>query len=213
MIQLKEYELKMVPTTNQLFSLGCFILDDEGNIGYVQDMTDKHKIEVTFTSGLALYCINKNCEEMDTNIRVVEPYLLDPTLTIHKDDYYYCKGSETVKIATKDCSYICDTRVIGYPNEIGSVYTSVPHDRAIEYKKGGYLEELHPSMLLDLLNTSGRILVEVEEICPHYGGTHIGKDCSCKSGFILRPRLKDKKVILYPKPLNKESKQLFYIYA
>ena len=32
---------------------------------------------------------------------------------------------------------------------------------------------------------------DIEE-CPHYGGKHFGRDCSCKTGFIRYAKLKSK---------------------
>lgn len=34
------------------------------------------------------------------------------------------------------------------------------------------------------LKDGDEVLVECEEVCPHYNGKHIGRDCSCKSGFV-----------------------------
>ena len=79
------------------------------------------------------------------------------------------------------------------------------HDHAYDYR-GGSIEMYHPTMIHDIVRNKFKVDIEVQEICPHYGGSHIGKDCSCKSGFINVPVLHEGKVIMHIKKPTKKKK-------
>lgn len=211
MIELKELELKMVPTNNQVFRQGCYI-NDGTHIGYVTSIIEHEKIEVTYTIGKGIFSIDRGSEDMDDELEVVEPYLLSYD-DITSGQTYYCRGSNSIKVAGKSGGYHCDIKVVAEPKEIGWIYLQEgpPHDRAYDYKNGAYVEVMHPLSLLGIIDSGGLVKVQVAEVCPHYNGAHLWKDCSCKSGFIHLPLLHEGKVILFPNKINYKSKEDFYL--
>jgi hypothetical protein len=58
-----------------------------------------------------------------------------------------------------------------------------PHDHNASLGGNVYMEDVHPSFMEDFQERE--VYVGVLEVCP----SHLGKDCSCKSGFIIMPRL------------------------
>jgi hypothetical protein len=85
-------------------------------------------------------------------------------------------------------------KVIAKPNDMGYVYNEgPPHDHNSIWN-GAYVEDLHMQGFLDRVTfaDTNEIYLVVEEVCP----SHIGKDCSCKSGFIQVPVLYNGKVIM-----------------
>lgn len=72
----------------------------------------------------------------------------------------------------------------------------------LEYMESEYILPLHPedikqidedSKVFDNIIARIKAYPNVEfiimEECPHYDGSHFGKDCSCKSGFIKYAKL------------------------
>ena len=57
-----------------------------------------------------------------------------------------------------------------------------PHDHNQHLGGKVYIEDMHPNMLL---GDDREVMVAVFETCSY----HLGKDCSCKSGFTVTPRL------------------------
>lgn len=85
-------------------------------------------------------------------------------------------------------------KVIAKPNSLGYVYNEgPPHDHNSIWN-GAYVEDLHMQSFLDRVTfaDTNEIYLVVEEVCP----SHVGKDCSCKSGFIQVPVLYNGKVIM-----------------
>jgi len=95
-------------------------------------------------------------------------------------------------------------KVVATPEQFALIVNfGPPHDHNSDWqydkdeKRYVYLEAYLPSHLHDIINKKRiKMRVVVEEICPHYGGSHIGKDCSCKSGFVIRPKLRDGKIMM-----------------
>jgi len=95
-------------------------------------------------------------------------------------------------------------KVVATPEQFALIINyGPPHDHNYDWKydedkkKYVYLEAYLPSHIHSVIKKNGiKMRVVVEEVCPHYGGKHIGKDCSCKSGFIIRPRLRDGKLMM-----------------
>ncbi len=88
------------------------------------------------------------------------------------------------------------SKVIATSDQFGWAYNEgPPHDHNYQWH-GKYLESYIPTMLHNTIMNNCKLNIIVEEICPHYGGKHIGKDCSCKSGFILVPKLYEGKIIM-----------------
>ena len=73
--------------------------------------------------------------------------------------------------------------------DIGYVYNEgPPHDHNEHWRDVVYLEEFRR----DILENLTEVYVVVDEVCP----SHIGEDCSCRSGFMLTPRLYKDKVVI-----------------
>lgn len=207
-MELKAYKLVMIKSNNQSLSNGKFVKDyslidgipeDESTYGYLTNINDKHNIEISYgDNGKGLCCIDTSCNDMDTLLEVVEPYLISINDSILKNDLVMVEGRVMQSMMNLKHPINC-FKIVALPQQIGWVYyEGSPHDRVHSYKGNGvYLEELHQNVILDILNNDGKVLVDVEEICPHYDGKHIGKDCSCKSGFIHIPKLYEGKIIFH----------------
>lgn len=216
-MEMKEYTLVMVRSKNQRLVNGKFVRDtsnrpdDLNPYGYLLDVSDKHNIEVAYVrDGRGLFCNDTWCADKDTKLEVVEPYLIS-----HEDilENELCYVEETIMRASMDNRnpLVCK-KVVATPEQLAWVYyEGCPHDRAHDYKDGIYLEQLHPSVILDILDKEGKVMVDVEEICPNYGGKHIGKDCSCKSGFIYIPKLHENKVIFHTYEFTSKERDNYLI--
>lgn len=136
------------------------------------------------------------------------------------DDYFYLDSGEIRKCTgvmdevKRSHSTIYDEygqwhfcgsvkKVIATADQIGFAFNWGPphaHNHDWKYdedlKKYTYLEDYLPSMLHRSVRGGCKLRVVVEEVCPNYNGAHIGKDCSCKSGFIVRPKIRNGKVIM-----------------
>jgi hypothetical protein len=145
------------------------------------------------------------------------PVLIDKEADIQVDDRFYLESGEIrickdrfytlgydVIVDDMDSLHLFDLvhKVVVMPEGFGySINYGPPHDRNWDWKfdedskRYVYLEDFHPDTL-EKFKEGDQVIVVVEEICPHYGGKHIGKDCSCKSGFIIRPRLFRGKIIM-----------------
>ena len=89
-------------------------------------------------------------------------------------------------------------------NQLGWVYNDgPPHDHNRSWR-GAYLEDLHP----DSFKGKTDVWVAVQEICPY----HIGKDCSCRGGFIISPLLYKGKVIMDLYNLVEKSDHGYYFH-
>jgi hypothetical protein len=128
---------------------------------------------------------------------------------VFKGDYYY-DGSE---ILLSDGSFVEEgfKKVVALPSQIGWVYNEgPPHDHNRLWRDSRYLEDLHYDGFIEYIQKSqGKIYLLVQEICPNYDGSHINKDCSCKSGFIQVPVLYHDKVIMDSYEILKNSLGIF----
>jgi len=84
-------------------------------------------------------------------------------------------------------------KLVASNEQIGLKY--VKNKLQIHGSDNFYLTDMTPRDLKKIVKNGGECEIDAIEICPHYGGTHIGRDCSCKSGFILVPKLNNNKVI------------------
>lgn len=92
-------------------------------------------------------------------------------------------------------------KVIAQPQNFGYFCSNgPPHDHNEDWKYGLYLEQFLPIMI----ENKQQIWVLTREACPNYDGKHIDDDCSCKSGFIQVPLLRNGKIIMA------DSEFLFY---
>ena len=83
-------------------------------------------------------------------------------------------------------------RVVGKPENIGLKYVS---DKIGTYgRKRSYTTELTKAEIKQLAKDVDCEVMAME-ICPNYGGAHVGKDCNCKSGFIHIIETKDNKIV------------------
>lgn len=89
-------------------------------------------------------------------------------------------------------------RVVAMPYQFGWSYNEgPPHDHNRVWRDTRYLEDFHYEGVMDRAKENdNKITVVVHEVCPNYGGSHLGSDCSCKSGFIYIPLLHDGKIIM-----------------
>jgi len=194
MIQLKAYNIKMVPTPSQEFSLGSFV-DDGDNVGYITNNLDLRNIRIEYLDNFwGEACVDKSSLDVDTDLEVVEPCLLIGD-DIDEGDSYYCRGSNSVKVAKSHKTYICDTKVGLKLNDLGWVYSD--ELGSIEYKSG-FIEPIHFLDILRILKNGREILVEVDEYKKN-------------KNIILKPTLYLGKAILYPNPISPQSKNTFYI--
>ena len=83
--------------------------------------------------------------------------------------------------------------VIAEPESIGLKY--VHNKLGTHGDNNKYTTELTKGEIKDIVENDGYCEIESELICPNYGGKHIGQDCSCKTGFIDVPKLKEGKVV------------------
>lgn len=93
--------------------------------------------------------------------------------------------------------FSCCKKVMAKPEQIGWMWDNHPDDINDTYLVP-FITEKDLSMIDYVLEEyQGKCEIEVQEICPNYDGAHIGKDCSCKMGFIDVPKLVDGKVIIH----------------
>lgn len=141
-------------------------------------------------------------EDMKTPVIVSEDKVL-------KGDYYY----DGVEIHLSDGSFVEEgcRKVVALPSQIGWFYNEgPPHDHNRVWRDSRYLEDFHYDGFMERIGKSqGKIYLVVQEICPHYDGRHINKDCSCKSGFIHVPVLHHDKVIMDMYEILKKSSGIF----
>ena len=103
---------------------------------------------------------------------------------VHMNEIYHCNvTSETQK----------GFKVIAEPNQFAWIYNEGPiHDHNRHWRDSRYLEDF----MVSFINAYDKLSILVKEVCPHYDGSHIDKDCSCKSGFIFVPLLHENKIII-----------------
>ncbi|TXG84688.1 MAG: hypothetical protein E6R13_02850 [Spirochaetes bacterium] len=101
---------------------------------------------------------------------------------------------------SNDNPYIVDEQgdIVATSEQIGFVYNEGPiHDHNRYWGDSRYLEDLYyPRFVDDMNELGGQVYLVVHEICPNYNGSHIGKDCSCKTGFKVIPKLHQGMVIM-----------------
>lgn len=101
---------------------------------------------------------------------------------------------------SNDNPYIVDEdgSIVATSEQIGFVYNEgVTHDHNRYWGHSRFLEDLYyPKFVSGMKELNGDVYLVVHEICPNYDGAHIGKDCSCKSGFKVVPKLHQDMVIM-----------------
>ena len=96
--------------------------------------------------------------------------------------------------------FTCCKKVVVKPEQIGWMWDNHPDDSSDIYLVP-FIDEKDNTMIDYVLKESGgKCLIETETICPNHDGAHIGKDCSCKMGFMDVPKLYEGKAIIYPNP-------------
>ena len=140
--------------------------------------------------------------DMKTPIIVSEDVVL-------KGDWYY----DGVNIHVSDGSFVEEgfKKVVALPSQIGWIYNEgPPHDHNRVWCDSRYLEDFHyDGFMKHIAKSHGKISLVVKEICPNYDGSHINKDCSCKTGFIHVPVLHHDKVIMDLYGILKKSYGVF----
>ena len=103
-------------------------------------------------------------------------------------------------------------KVVATPEMFGWLYNEgPPHDHNRVWQDSRYLEDYIQSCLIVAVKNKLKMSVIVHEVCPNYNGAHMGKDCSCKSGFVLGPKLHDGKIIIDTyNLLRKSSSTIIY---
>lgn len=89
-------------------------------------------------------------------------------------------------------------KLIAAYSQVGWMWDNTPDDIDNTYLTHFLTKEDDSMIDYVLEENSGKCKLEVNEICPNYNGSHIGKDCSCKTGFITVPKLIEGKVIIIP---------------
>lgn len=88
-------------------------------------------------------------------------------------------------------------KVVATPEMFGWLYNEgPPHDHNMNWHDSRYLEDYIQSCLISSVKNNLKMSVIVHEVCPNYNGAHMDKDCSCKSGFVLGPKLHNGKIII-----------------
>lgn len=83
------------------------------------------------------------------------------------------------------------SKVVALSNEIGYSYNRGPiHDHNHSWRDGVYLEDFNDGVARKLYEMHS-VYVLVSEQCLEHG-----LDCSCKSGFVIKPILHDGKIIM-----------------
>ena len=123
--------------------------------------------------------------------------------------FFYAKTNEILKcekigtsgvFAEEDKGFfpfISCYKVIATHEQIGWMWDNHPDDAEDTYLVPFISDEDDSMIEYVITEYNGKCKIEVETICPHYGGSHIGKDCSCKSGFVDVPKLNENKVIIH----------------
>jgi hypothetical protein len=141
---------------------------------------------------------------------IVEFYLVSDEEEIFVEDLFFCtKTNEILKCSQVSLSgiisedgkgffpFTCCKKVIVIPEQIGWMWDNSPEDYSYFFLTP-FIDENDNTMIdFVLTEDNGKCFIEIEEICPNYNGAHIGKDCSCKSGFIDIPKLHEGKVIIH----------------
>lgn len=229
-MKIKNYILRFIKDSSTIkegMNISCSGLMpiNKHDFGYVEEI--KHN-PLGFTYGIRKLDDNRVYYRHTSTIKPILPVLVSNE-AIEKGDMFYLNTGEIHKclkidydnelmlervIGSNGIGYLKERvkKVIAGPNEIGWGYNEGPphdHNRNWKFddidKKHLYLEDYLPSMIHNAVKNGCKLFVVVEEICPHYEGKHVNKDCSCKSGFILAPKLYEGKVIMDAYGLLKKS--------
>lgn len=135
--------------------------------------------------------------------------LISETDDIFVEDLFYCtKTNEILKCSQVGLSgifseeekgffpFTCCKKIVATHEQIGWMWDNSPDDIDDTYLVD-FINDKDDSMIDYVLDDyDGKCKIEVQEICSNYNGAHIGKDCSCKTGFIDVPKLVEGKVII-----------------
>ena len=94
-----------------------------------------------------------------------------------------------------------------YDGPLGVYNEGPPHDHNEHLGGQVYMEDIHPDMLL---GDDREVMVAVFEMCSY----HFGKDCSCKTVFVITPRLFGGRMLvdMYGLVKNISSEDDFYFH-
>lgn len=148
-----------------------------------------------------------NAENKDKNYYLISE---DEECEIFPGDlFFYTKTNEIFECSQVGLSgifseegkgffpFICCKKVLAKPEQIGLMWDNHPDDLEFKYLTD-FIDEKDKSMIDYVLEEyDGKCFIETEMICPNYNGAHIGKDCSCKTGFIDIPKIHEGKVIIH----------------
>ncbi len=161
----------------------------------------------------SIYQPKKNVEltlVLNSEKDTVECYFVSDEDTIFEGDLFFCtKTNEILKCSQVGLSgvlteegkgyfpFVCCKKVIVKPEQIGWMWDNHADDASSHFLTD-FIDEKDNTMIDYVLNeNNGKCSIEIETICPNYNGKHIGKDCSCKTGFIDVPKLFEGKVIIH----------------
>ncbi len=87
------------------------------------------------------------------------------------------------------------------PHLFGGTGDIIPPEN-IGWVRVSYIEEPKRIPITDehiakILANDGICHIETIPVCTNYGGSHLNKDCSCKSGFEERLLFIDNKIVIY----------------
>lgn len=223
-LELKKMKLRFIKGGE--LKVGCLIgrhnimSINKYDIGYLEGIKDE---PLGFKYGIRELDTNKLFHHHISTIEPILPILISDDI-IEKGDFFYidkgfiykCTGKHKEGklwiIESNEGEYLAKwvKKVMAKPEEFGWSYNDgPPHDHNFEWR-GKYLEDYKPISLLRAIKDRCRLLVVVEEVCPNYGGSHYGRDCNCKSGFIIQPKLYENKIIMDTYGLLKVPNQGFY---
>lgn len=230
-MKLKKYKLRFIKDSVSEIKIGMnigrhnLIPINKYDFGYVEDIKDD---SLGFSYGIREMDSNKLYYHHISTIQPILPVLISDE-DIQKGDRFYVNTGELhtcIKrgydndmmveriFGDNGINYLTGRvqKVVAGPSEIGWIYNEGPphdHNRNWKYddldKKHLYVEDYLPSAIHSCVKDGCKVTVIVEEICPHYNGKHIGKDCSCRGGFIMAPKIYEGKIIMDSYGLCKKS--------
>ena len=220
-MQFKEFDSRFIPDDTQELRVGINVGRHNlmpvcrGDFGYIEKIKDE---SLGFKYGVREMDSGKLYWHHSSTIRPILPILISKDDNINKGDFFYVDNGEVhecadkTKETSKKLGRVINTegkdfltkwvnKVVARPHQIGLCYNyGPPHDHNHEWKNDSdgirYLEDYIPTCLHEAVWKGCKMLVRVQEVCPHYDGKHLDKDCSCKSGFVYMPLLHDGKVVM-----------------
>ncbi len=220
-LELKDYKLRFIRDDKGDLRKGINVglhntmPEDKQSFGYIEEVKND---PLGFNYGVREFSDDKLYWHHSSTIQPILPVLVSND-RVDVGDKFYMDGEirtckEILKEDTVNHGVIYDEagqwfmhgwveKVVVMPYHIGFTFNwGPPHDRNIDWRidkekdRKSYLEAYLPSHIHYAVKKGCKMRVVVEEVCPNYNGSHIGVDCSCKGGFVIRPKFIEGLVII-----------------